>query len=148
GELVELITSETHWPKFRPYFRGNKEIIKNKLLEIGTIRNALAHFRPIKPDDIELVKQNSRHTLLGVEECLRNIFTQNLRVPTNTSEEWYLELSTLGADRIKTVPFYSTDELWINVRLNFSIPILSKSGETDEFLSFVVPKINTPNILL
>ena len=148
GELVELITSETHWPKFRPYFRGNKEIIKNKLLEIGTIRNALAHFRPIKPDDIELVKQNSRHTLLGVEECLRNIFTQNLRVPTNTSEEWYLELSTLGADRIKTVPFYSTDELWINVRLNFSIPILSKSGEPDGFLSFVVPKINTPNILL
>jgi hypothetical protein len=84
GELVELLTSDAYWPKFRGYFKGNKEIIKNKLLEIGTIRNSLAHFRPIKPEDIELVKQNSRHTLLSVEECLSNIFVQSLRVPTNT----------------------------------------------------------------
>ena len=82
GELVELITADSYWPKFKEYFRGNKEIMKNKLLEIGTIRNSLAHFRPIKPEDIEVVKHNSRHTLLGVEECLYNVFFQSLRVPT------------------------------------------------------------------
>lgn len=48
GELVDLITSDAYWNKFGSYFRGRKEIIRNKLLEIGNIRNSLAHFRPIK----------------------------------------------------------------------------------------------------
>ncbi len=148
GELVELITSNAYWPKFKEYFRGNKEIIKNKLLEIGTIRNSLAHFRPIKPEDIELVKQNSRHTLLGVEECLANIFTHTLRVPTNTSEPWYNSLSTLGTDQITTVLFYSSDESWINVKLKFETPILSKEQFTEIYYYFKLAKINTPNILL
>lgn len=25
GELVELVTSDTYWPKFKAYFKGNKE---------------------------------------------------------------------------------------------------------------------------
>ena len=87
GELVELIVSDPYWPKFKSHFKGNKEIIKNKLLEIGNIRNSLAHFRPIKPEDIGLVKQNSRHTLIGVEKCLKNLFSQTLRVPTNTTDD-------------------------------------------------------------
>ena len=47
GELTRLITSESHWKFFKKYFFGSKEIIRNKFEEIGTIRNALAHFRPI-----------------------------------------------------------------------------------------------------
>lgn len=61
GELVELIVGNAYWPKFHHSFKGNKEIIKNKLLEIGNIRNSLAHFRPIRPDDIGLVKKYSAH---------------------------------------------------------------------------------------
>ena len=148
GELVDLVTSEGYWPKFKACFKGNKEIIKNKLLEIGTIRNSLAHFRPIKPEDIELVKQNSRHTLLGVEECLSNIFMQGLRVPTNTGEEWYKSISTLGTDLITTAPYYSADECWINVKLNFETPILSKNVFGEKLCQFWLAKINTPNILL
>ncbi len=148
GELVEIIMSDAYWPKFKGYFKGNKDIIKNKLLEIGTIRNSLAHFRPIKPADIELVKQNSRHTLLGIEKCLINIFTLSIRVPTNTSDDWYRSLSTLGTDQINTVPFYSKDESWINVKLRFNTPILSKTSYAENFYSFVLTKINTPNILL
>jgi hypothetical protein len=148
GELVDLITSDGYWSKFKGYFKGNKEIIKNKLLEIGTIRNSLAHFRPIKPEDIELVKQNSRHTLLGVEECLSNIFVQGLRVPTNTAEDWYKSISTLGTDQITTLPFYSADESWINVKLKFDTPILKKEKIDVDFFVFRLAKINTPNILL
>jgi hypothetical protein len=54
GELTNLICSDAYWTLFKPFFRGKKDIMKNKLDEIGTVRNALAHFRPIKYDDIEL----------------------------------------------------------------------------------------------
>ena len=127
GELVELITSEAYWPKFRGYFKGNKDIIKNKLLEIGAIRNSLAHFRPIKPEDIELIKQNTRHTLIDVEKCLSNIFFQSLRVPTNTQDDWYTSISTLGTEQISTTPFYSTDENWVNIQLKFKAPAFAKT---------------------
>lgn len=148
GELVELITADAYWPKFRNYFKGNRDIIKNKLLEIGTIRNSLAHFRPMKAEDIEVVKQNSRHTLLGVEQCLASVFTQSLRVPTNTSESWYKSLSTLGTNQITTTLHYSTDEQWVNVRLAFKSPILEKEKHWENFYSYRLGKINSPNILL
>jgi len=148
GELVDLITSNSYWPKFKIYFKGNKEIIKNKLLEIGTIRNSLAHFRPIKSEDIELIKQNSRHTLIGVEECLSNIYNQSIRVPTNTCEDWYTSISTIGTETITTIPYYSSDELWVNIKLSFKTLILEKQQLMTNFYRFVVAKINTPNILL
>lgn len=147
GELVELITSEAYWPHFKPYFKGNKEIIKNKLLEIGTIRNSLAHFRPMRPDDIEVIKQNSKHTLIGVENCLANLFSQSLRVPTNTGEQWYKLLSTLGTAQITTTPYYSENESWVNVQLSFKTPILNKKTYSDDFLVFEVAKVNTAAIL-
>ncbi len=148
GELVELITSDAYWPKFKGHFKGNKDIIKNKLLEIGTIRNSLAHFRPMRPEDIEVVKQNSRHTLLGVEECLTNLFSQSLRVPTNTIEPWYQLISTLGTKQITTTPYYSANEEWVNIKLTFKTPILGKSKYSESFFSFRLIKINPPAILL
>jgi hypothetical protein len=42
GELSRLVTSDSYWEIFKPFFRGKREIIKNKLDEIGTVRNALA----------------------------------------------------------------------------------------------------------
>ena len=148
GELVELIVSESYWPKFKSHFRGNKEIIKNKLLEIGNIRNSLAHFRPIKPEDIGLVKQNSRHTLIGVEECLKNVFNQGLRVPTNTQEEWYKSISTLGTEQTNTILYYSENEHWVCVKLHFTSPIFTKQSHGDAMHSYTLGKINTPNILI
>ena len=62
GELIRIITSDSYWKHFKNYFPGSKEIIKNKLDEIGNGRNSLAHFRPLKKGDIELVKQNAIHT--------------------------------------------------------------------------------------
>ena len=48
GELIDLIVSDAYWKHFARYFKANKSIVSTKLQEIGTIRNSLAHFRPIK----------------------------------------------------------------------------------------------------
>lgn len=102
----------------------------------------------MRSEDIEVVKQNSRHTLLGVEECLTNLFSQSLRVPTNTSEPWYQLISTLGTKQITTTPYYSANEEWVNIKLKFRTPILEKSKYSESFLSYRLIKINPPAILL
>ncbi|MDB5955452.1 MAG: hypothetical protein JWP60_2060 [Ramlibacter sp.] len=148
GELVELITADAYWPKFKPYFKASREIVKSKLLEIGTIRNSLAHFRPMPAADVEVIKQNSRHTLLEVEKCLHHLFTQNLRVPTNSPKSWYAALATLGTAQISTTLYYSNDENWVCAMLTFNSPMLSKQKITETFHSYNVAKINGPNVLL
>jgi hypothetical protein len=148
GELIELLTSEAYWPKFRGYFRGDKLIIKNKLLEIGSIRNSLAHFRPIKAPDIEVIKQNSRHTLVGVEQCLMNMFSQRLRVPTNTTHDWYKAISVLGNEHITITPYFSSDESWLNLRLTFGKTVLQQQRHSETFLDYKLAKFKPADMLL
>lgn len=147
GELVELITSDAYWPKFNPYFKGNREIIKNKLLEIGNIRNSLAHFRPIKTDDIEVIKQNSRQTLMEVERCLNSLFNQTQRVPTNTDENWYKKISTIGNDYVNTNLLYSKDEKWVNIQLIFKVKTLNRDNWGSSHFSYNLIRFVTPHII-
>lgn len=147
GELVELIISEAYWPLFKPHFRGNKDIIKNKLLEVGDIRNSLAHFRPIKEDDVELIKQNSRHSLLGVEEYLIGLFSQTDRVPTNTQDKWYKDLSTIGSEVITTNPLFSADEEWVNIQLHFKSTVIDKNTYGGHYHTYKVTRLVTPNVI-
>lgn len=147
GELIEIITSNAYWPKFSQYFKGSKEIIKNKFLEIGTVRNSLAHFRPIKTDDIELIKQNTLHTLNSVEECLENLLHQSTKVPTNTDDNWYKTISTLGNDYLKINLLYSSDEKWVNINLIFKTVVLEKKPPLSSIYTYQVIRINTPNII-
>lgn len=117
------------------------------MLEIGTIRNSIAHFRPIKKEDIGLIKQNSRHTLIEAEKCLQHIFSLNLRVPTNTSDEWYKSISTLGTEQVLIIPFYSADENWVKIQLKFSAPVFEKRESSNYWYDYLMAKVNTPNIL-
>ncbi|WP_331350739.1 hypothetical protein [Cellvibrio sp. UBA7671] len=146
GELIELLTSDNYWPLFKSHFRGNKEIIKNKLLEIGSIRNSLAHFRPIKSDDVEIIKQNAKHTLIEIEKCLDNIFNQEQKVPTNSTFSWYKKISTLGNTFVTTNPLISKDEKWINLQLIFRSPMLEKNKYGDTYVAYKIAKLITPNI--
>lgn len=148
GELVEIITSDTYWKYFKNYFKGNKEIIKNKLLEIGTVRNSLAHFRPIKPEDVELIKQNSRHTLMGVEECLNNIYSFPARVPTNTDDVWYKSIESIGNEYISLTPNYSKNEKYVNVQFQFRSPQLNKSEFYTSFYAYKLGKLKPANIFI
>lgn len=147
GELVEIITADAYWPIFKKHFKGNKDIIKNKLLEIGTVRNSLAHFRPLKPEDLELIKLNSRHTLMGVEDCLKNVFNIYSNVPTNTADEWYKSLKMVKGENISISLTHSKNEEWVCVKFSFNSPQFKKSTLIENFYSFELAKIKPDSIL-
>lgn len=125
GELIRIITSDSYWKFFKEYFLGTREIIKNKLDEIGNVRNSLAHFRPIKKGDIDLVKQNSIHSLSVIEKTIQDLINCPDIVPTNTDESWYKELITIGIENINISFQQSINEKWIKLIVSFEPPNLS-----------------------
>lgn len=148
GELTRLIVSDAYWTLFKPYFLGSKEIIKNKLDEIGSIRNSLAHFRPIQSDDVDVIKQNSRHVLLGIEQFLNQVLKQHNVIPTNTKDEWYKSLKTLGTNQCAFTFQQSEDEEWIRLSLEYACPIIRKSARGREHLSYTVLSIKSSAVLI
>lgn len=128
GELIRIMTSEAYWKLFASFFPASKEIVKNKLDEIGTIRNALAHFRPLKADDVEVVKQNANQAFSKVEQCLNELLHCNNVVPTNTSDVWYAELRTLKAANCEVQLFQSKDESWVNIQIIYRPPVVVQSS--------------------
>jgi len=146
GELIRLITSDSYWKLFKNYFMGSKDIIKNKLDEIGNVRNSLAHFRPIKKGDIELVKQNSIHTLTQVEKTLIDFISCPDIVPSNNDEKWYMELATIGSDECQLSFKQSKKEEWVKLILSFNAPIL-KSSKFNTFYSFSFANLRTDRLL-
>ena len=134
GELTRLITSDTYWKLFQPYFRGKREIIRTKLDEVGTVRNSLAHFRPIKYDDIELIKQNIKHAFVGIEESLTEMTNTYKMVPTNTEEDWYRGLITLRTELCELELYQSRKENWVRIKIGYSCSIFEKHG-FDKFFS-------------
>lgn len=145
GELIHLLFSETHWPRFAKHLKGKKEVLRIKLDEIATIRNALAHFRPITKDYVDVLKQNAKHVFGGIEEFLREISSCHRAVPTNTDAAWYRALSVLGNDFCKVSLHESPNQEWIRVELNVQLPVTeSRKYNTlvrAEVLNFVTPAI-------
>lgn len=146
GELTRIITSETYWELFKPYFKGKKEIIKTKLDEIGTVRNALAHFRPIKYDDIELIKQNVKHAFFGIEQYLAEMIRVDRVVPTNTAADWYRNLSTLGSGLCSVRLFQDRSDRWIKIEIEYAC-VLLKGGAAGAHRNFRVTKLVSPEII-
>ena len=122
GELTRLIT-DTQWKHFKDHFSGSRDIMRNKLDEIAAIRNSLAHFRPIKVEDLEVLSQNSRHVLVGIEDLFAQVLQQNDIVPTNTESRWYRELRTLGTEEVKLSFHQSIDEKWLRILLTYDCPV-------------------------
>lgn len=147
GELTRLITSDAYWKLFKQYFPGSREIIKNKLDEIGNVRNSLAHFRPIKKGDIELVKQNSVHTLSLIEKCITDFILCPNIVPTNTDEDWYKKLITLGIEEVSLNFNQSKDEQWTKIILSFESPILEAEDSWRGY-SLRIANLRTDNLLI
>lgn len=127
GELIRIITSDSYWKLFKNYFLGSRDIMKNKLDEIGNVRNSLAHFRPIKKGDIDLVKQNSVHTLSEIEKMMTDFIACPDIVPTNTEDNWYKEIVTLGIEECKISFKQSKKEEWIKLILSFTSPVFHRS---------------------
>lgn len=129
GELIRVITDDNYWKYFNNYFPTTKEIIRTKLDEISNIRNALAHFRPIKKSDVDLLKTNAIHTLTNVQQLLSDVVNSPDIVPTNTNEAWYEELNSLNNERIKIRFKQSKDGNWIKITLSYIYPILRIDSE-------------------
>lgn len=146
GELIAIIFSDSNWPMFKDFFPGKKDIIKHKLLEIIEVRNALAHFRPIKPEDIQLIKQNLSHTLIRVEKYLTDMTQISTRVPSNNESNWFLVLKQLGTTNIQVNSYFSSSEDWIKVTLRFTSPIIYKRS-TKEVVWFKPLTIVTNRLL-
>ena len=152
GELIRIITSDSYWKYFKDYFLGTKEIIKNKLDEIGNVRNSVAHFRPIKKNDIELIKQNSNHTLTEIEKTIKDFVNCPDIVPTNSDERWYTDLIVLGSNECKVKFKQSKKEEWIKLVIIFNNPILKNekyySGYRVKTLNIkVAPLLNIYKLL-
>ena len=147
GELIRIMTSDAYWKFFKNYFLGSREIMKNKLDEIGNVRNSLAHFRPIKKGDIDLVKQNSIHTLSEIEKMMKDFITCPDIVPTNTEENWYKEIVTLGIEECKISFKQSKKEEWIKLILSFNTPIFQRRKDYFGY-SIKTANLKTDEILI
>lgn len=114
---------------------------------MNTIRNSLAHFRPIKKDDIELIKQNVKHALIGVEECLSEMIQTYNVVPTNTEDKWYKDLKTSGTELCEIQIYQSNNEEWIRLEITFISSILNVVQWWEEYFSYTVTNLVTPAII-
>ncbi|MBK8906188.1 MAG: hypothetical protein IPM53_33730 [Anaerolineaceae bacterium] len=146
GELITLITAEAYWKHFRAYLPGSKEIIRNKFDEISAVRNALAHFRPIKKDDLDLVKQNAIHVLSRIEVLMVDIMRCSNIVPTNTREAWYVDLRSMGNEHCALSFLQSDDESWVRIVCEYDCPVLGTSGYRRNPI-YRVLNLVTPTIL-
>ena len=148
GELVRIITSDPYWPHFKKYFNASRQVVTLKLEEIGSIRNSLAHFRPLTSNDVEVVKQNANQVFSNIEQTLAEIIRGGQRVPTNTTSQWYLDLCSLGGQHTQIVHNQSSDELWVRTSLQFKFPILRRyPDKPDDYASFTVLDVNPVGML-
>lgn len=150
GELSRLITSDEYWKHFANHFKGSKDIIKTKLDEISHIRNALAHFRPISQDDVEVIRQNAKQALAGVEPYLIGMTTAFDVVPSNTQAEWYKELDTIvtacAEHAVRFIRKQNGGGNWIHLEFDFPSTVFSGSG-SGVWRFFQVSKLMTSAIL-
>jgi hypothetical protein len=146
GELTSIMLHESYWKHFAPYFRAKQAVIQNKLAEINTVRNSLAHFRPIRQDDVELIKQTTKHVLLEIQSCLSKISGIRTVVPTNSEAEWYKQLKPIGNAHVVTSVFSSQDEKWIRIRTTLRCSVL-KSSKFSNFMNARVTTLRTAQIV-
>lgn len=147
GELIHLIFSDSYWSKFARYMRGRKEVLKIKLDEIGLIRNALAHFRPITSDNVAVLKQNAKHVFGGIEYFLNQICSCHRVVPTNTDAEWYRALSVLGNDLCNLALYESQNREWVRMQLDYKTPMINSQIWASNAASFEFINLRSPAIL-
>lgn len=147
GELTTIITSDAYWKHFAPYFKATKQIILNKLNEIGTVRNSLAHFRPLKKDDLDLIKQNTKHVLLEIETCIDRINAISSATPTNNDSEWYKKLSSIKNEVVEISLFQSQDQQWVRTEIGFKTPLLEKNQFGTHYFSYQLGKFRTEEML-
>ena len=147
GELAALIFSDAYWKHFAPFFVGTKATMKMKLDEINAIRNALAHFRPLKEDDTDVIRQNAKHAMMGIEKFLSGLTQCADVVPSNSEEGWYKELRALGGEYLQFQLKQNQKRDWIEVNIAFTSPVLANADATGSWRDYRLAKLDSPAIL-
>jgi hypothetical protein len=147
GELLRVITSDAYWKLFSRYFPGAKNVVTVKFDELTSIRNALAHFRPVKEDDVASLKQLSKQLFSTVESVLNDLMTCRDTVPTNNTAEWYAILRTLGTSVCGLSFHQGSDGSWVRLDMAYGCPILRRANQGDRFHSFTVLTVSASAIL-
>ena len=147
GELTRLIMHDSYWKFFNKHFRGGKEIIRSKLEEIGSIRNSLAHFRPIKEDDVTAIKHNAKHVLIGVEDHLSQALRQPDVVPTNTDDKWYNQLKTVKNDLCSSFFYQSADTSWVRIGVVYACPVIKIDKFHEQYINYDVLRVTSAAIV-
>lgn len=148
GELIRIVLSDSYWSLFSNHFPAQKGIVQTKLEEIGNVRNAVAHFRPLKRDDVEVVKQNANQVLSGVEDLLVHIVSCPDTVPTNSTDAWYSELRMLSGPYAELEFRQSVNEQWVRIGVKYTCPLLSEPYISDTYRTYRMLSVNTPRVLL
>lgn len=69
SDYAEIITMERNWKDvFEPIF-VRSEVIRGKLIELGILRNDIAHMRELRPADKEAFIATGRQLISAVEGC-------------------------------------------------------------------------------
>lgn len=147
GELARLIISNGYWPLFKPHFPCSREVVELKLNEISNIRNSLAHFRPIKEGDVDLIKQDAKHLFSGIETLISDLISTDDSIPSNTDDEWYKEIKLLENESCKLSFKQTKDGNWIKIGMLFQCDIINRTETQGDYIRFDLLKINSPSIL-
>lgn len=147
GELIRLIFADSYWPMFAEFFPASREIARTKLDEIGNIRNAVAHFRPIKGDDVEVVKQNANQVLSGIEVALVNVLSTVAIVPSNTADAWYAPLRQVAGPYSNVTFRQSENEKWVQVRLVYTCSVVGRPYIGSSYRTWPVLTVQSPSVL-
>lgn len=123
GELVELMLSEGLWKHFGPYFDGDKGVISVKLGELVKIRNSLAHFRPLKPGDVEYAKEIASQLLLKVEGVIGEIYSCHRPVAGSLRDRWVQAVEPTSFTHSKLDLRESPAGKWVAIQLEYEAPV-------------------------
>jgi hypothetical protein len=147
GELGRIMMHESYWPLFAGYFRGDRSVMSTKLDEIGSIRNSLAHFRPIKQDDVAVIKQNAKHALMAIEECIQNFLASYQIVPTNNPDPWYAQIKPIGSGPCSVDLYQSSDESWIRLIFKYKCAELNRDAYGTSYVHWRLLTLQSSAIL-
>lgn len=141
GELVNIIKGSKISDIFASFFLGDIKNVTLKLDEIKNIRNELAHFRPIREEDVGIIKSISEQVFKKIQNYISNLTISQEHIPSNLSAKWYTSLCSINkyCDHISFSK--SRNEDWIKIFIMLRVPVIINHSQ-EKYLSVntLIPK--------
>jgi hypothetical protein len=105
--------------------------VEHKFEEMVHVRNALAHFRGQKADDVDCLRRNATEVLSGVEKYIETAIKQTMPIDSNCVDDWYLNLKEALQWETRFFSYkvaQSNDGEWVKISL-YSTNTFEMDGE-------------------